>query len=408
MKTLKTINSKRKNTILLFKLAFTRQRFFILILFLLIVSFNSRVLFSLSITKGPYLQNVGKTYITICWETDKESLGKVEYSIYHLSPFKEEGNNKSIEKFLTEARKKSKIHCVELTDLQESRKYIYKIISSTKDEAVMSNEFIFTTAPDFNQPFSFVALGDTRTNHLIHKDIMTKVKKVSPAFILNSGDLIANGNRKEDWEQFFKIINPFISTIPYYPSLGNHEHNSDYYFDYFSLPHNERYYSFNYGNSHFVVLDSNAPFVFEPAQKKWLIKDLESATDAIFKFVMFHHPPYSSSEREENTYIRTSWCPIFEKFGVDIVFNGHDHFYERSFVKTKSSSKENESHNSGIYYIITGGGGAPLYNLVKNNPLSVKKSKEHHFIEIRIEGKNLIARAINLNGEQIDYFEIKK
>ena len=132
------------------------------------------------------------------------------------------------------------------------------------------------------------------------------------------------------------------------PILGNHDLNnvgaanwaSSVEIKMFLLPRNapagseERYYSFDDGDAHFTVLDSNPPRS-APTQTNWLANDLATTTRK-WKFVFFHHTSYSCAtgiaSLGSDTNIRNTWGPIFEHYGVDIVFDGHDHIYERSHV----------------------------------------------------------------------------
>src|SRR5206468_2418741 len=124
----------------------------------------------------------------------------------------------------------------------------------------------------------------------------------------------------------------------------------------------ERFYSFDHGDAHFTVLDSNS--CCDATQRSWLETDL-ATTPRKWKFVFFHHTPYSCASgffsNGSNIAVRTSWGPLFEQYGVDIVFDGHDHLYERSsYVDDFHVDGSGGSDGLGTYYVMTGGGGKSL------------------------------------------------
>lgn len=336
------------------------------------------------ITKGPYIQNLKMEGVTICWESDK-----IFDTALKVVPV---GGADSTA--ITINASPSLFGEINVSGLTPSTKYEYKVIQNGGD----SDGGVFKTSPATVIPFRFAAYGDTRSNPVVHKNIMDAILAYKPALALNSGDLVPDGRKQADWDTFFKTTNAFMKEIPLYPAAGNHEQDSSLYFQYFSLPKNgdnERYYAFSYSNVLFVVLDSNSPYYMLADQKNFLKKTLSESREFDFRVVMFHHPLYSSSRREPNISHRNIYIPIFKKYKVDLVLNGHDHFYERS------------EDGSGIEYVITGGGGAPLYGFERNNPESVVKKMAHHFMIIDVNGPVMKATAIDAEGKTIDEFSIR-
>ncbi|MFC1474729.1 metallophosphoesterase [bacterium] len=333
------------------------------------------------ILKGPYIQNVTPTSITVCWENDLPDSGLVEYAPASG------GDRLSVS-----SEKKQLFHEVTLTGLTPATDYRYIVKSGGQ-----SARGVFRTAPSGFEPFTFIAYGDSRSGHAVHKTLLNLMMKRRPALILNSGDLVGDGRKQEDWDVFWGIVTPVTDSIPYYPCLGNHEKNSPLYYKYFSLPEGpegERYYSFSYGGAFFIILDPDGGLLVMPKQKKWLKEQLKKGQAYDFIFAMFHYPPYSSSKREPLLSLRRALGPMFKKYKVTAVFNGHDHFYERSEA-------------GGVTYIVTGGGGAPLYDHVRNLPESRVRSKSHHFIVVKINGKTAAVEAVDSNGKVIDSFTIR-
>ena len=184
-----------------------------------------------------------------------------------------------------------------------------------------------------------------------------------------------------------------MESFTLYPTLGNHEYYGEHYFKSFSLPNNELWYSFDSGPAHFVGLDSNIRNSFRLSQLFWLIKDL-ILNKKPYTIVYFHHPPYSSGNHGSEKYLRWTWGFIFEFLNVDIVFNGHDHCYERGKVGS-------------VNYVVTGGGGAPLYD-VGSSWWTVYSEKTFHYCLVTVNQTELSYEAKKPDGTIIDSFVINK
>jgi len=329
-------------------------------------------------TKGPYIQNGRTDGVTICWESDKSQAATVIVT-------KSGATAASVA-----APGDSDFHKIKIGSLAPGTTYDYSVREADGSEAAGS----FRTFPAKQEPFRFAAYGDTRSLHYLHRALIKWIIKFKPAFLLNSGDLVEDGTKPDQWGAFWDIVEPFARDAYYYPVLGNHERDSEIYFKYFDLPDNGkdgRYYSFTYSNVLVVGLDYDE--LLSGDQKNWLIKQLK-ASDADFKIVVFHIPLYSSGKRPPNVFLRKIYVPIFKKYGVQLVLNGHDHFYERSV------------DSNGIQYVVTGGGGAPLYDFVRKIPESVVRVKVNHFMIFDVSGKRMDAKAIDIDGKVIDTFTI--
>ncbi|MFC1713122.1 metallophosphoesterase [Candidatus Poribacteria bacterium] len=339
------------------------------------------------IEKGPYLQNVGKDRITIMWETLYEAKSRVDYGV-----------TKDYDLFVENA-KEVEIHEVTLRPLRPNTRYYYKISSGLTTK--VGN---FKTAPDRNIPFKFVVYGDSREDPDIHRDIAKNILKADPDLILHVGDMVNSGKKDYQWEsQFFEPLRDVINHIPIYTALGNHEADAKNYFDLFSLPNNESWYFFNYSNCHFIVLDTNKEYKKGSNQYKWLRNDLEKANTK-WKFAIFHHPPYGSGTHHESTLkARNVLTPLFRKHGVDMVFSGHHHIYERTYPIDSAF----ELGSSPVTYIITGGAGADLHKFdPKVWAASVKGT--YNFCAVSIDGEKLSLKAMDDIGREIDKLSISK
>ncbi|MBA7525653.1 3',5'-cyclic adenosine monophosphate phosphodiesterase CpdA [subsurface metagenome] len=240
-----------------------------------------------------------------------------------------------------------------------------------------------------------VIYGDSRTDHQIHQKIVDEIIKTKPSIIFHTGDLVEDGLMPDQWVTFNEIISDLIKIAEFYPTLGNHENNSPLYFNSFVLPNNERWYSVEEGNLHFIVLNSNSDCSIGSEQYLWLEDDLRNINENIkFIIAIFHHPPFSTGPHDEDEKgLRQTIVPLFEQYGVDIVFNGHDHDYERSLYNN-------------IYYIVTGGGGAPLYDQARTSPYSQLFIKTYHFCKLSIVNDQLIIEVYDIDSNLIDKFVI--
>jgi len=205
---------------------------------------------------------------------------------------------------------------------------------------------------------------------------------------------VAVGSALPHWEAFFEIERKLMARAPLFPALGNHEGNHPRYFDLFYLPGNERWYTFDYGNARFVCLQVDGIADFGPGSEQyaWLEQSLAANTQP-WLFVYFHIPPYSSVQDGLEDNVRQALPPLFERYGVDVVFNGHKHNYERNEV-------------NGVTYVVTGGGGAPLHAIQGREPAQVAFAVAYHFVLLEVGGNHLEATVISSTGEVLDEFEL--
>jgi hypothetical protein len=249
-----------------------------------------------------------------------------------------------------------------------------------------------------------VVFGDTRTkvsgniriNHLVNQSISKKIMQLKPVAVFHTGDIVFNGLKKSAWVTFKKFFSIIIDSSRFYPCYGNHELHSKTVSHDFSLPNNGKWYSVNIMNMHFVIIDNFSDYTKDSEQYLWLENDLNNYEKNKFCAVIMHLPVYSSGPH--NTQIkklRKNLVPLFEKYGVDLVFNAHNHCYEKAF-------------SNGIYYITTAGGGAPMYPKTKKIPESQLFTNTYHFCTLKIKDNRLVVQAIDTNMLVIDSFEIKQ
>ena len=336
--------------------------------------------YNLSIVVGPYPQSPDIDSIIIVWTTSSPtSVNSVHFG---LTPVCENIVYNNVT---------NDFHEIELNGLVPSTKYYYKVIS----DYIESDIYSFYTKFEEDEQIRFIAYGDTRgvwDNWINAGIVADAMEKENPFFILHTGDIVNDGKVPSQWIDFLTISN-FIHNSTLFPSLGNHERYGEDYFKYFLLPNNEYWYSFDSGPVHFVCLDSNFRNSLRLSQLFWLIKDLRLNTRP-FTIAYFHYPPYSSGNHGSTYILRFLWGFIFEHFNVDIVFNGHDHCYERGKVKS-------------VNYIVAGGGGAPPYD-VGENWWTIYSEKTFHYCLITVNQEELTFEAKKTDGTIFDSFSINK
>jgi 3',5'-cyclic AMP phosphodiesterase CpdA len=224
-----------------------------------------------------------------------------------------------------------------------------------------------------------------------------------PDFVVHTGDLVADGNDTSLWPTFFDIERDLLRQAAFFPALGNHERNSRDFYDFFQVT--TPYYSFDWGNAHFIVLNSDignaatskgARDAFWTEQTKWLEEDLQGSQKAEYRIVVAHHPPFSAvSNRQASNPEMRALVPLLEKYHVTLGVFGHDHNYQRNL-------------QNGIQYIISGGGGAPLYDVSKPDPATSQKViSVENFVTISVDGKLMKIQAKGLDGKILDELEIR-
>lgn len=301
---------------------------------------------------GPYVTNTTTTSATIHWKTENATTGTVKYA--NESYYAQHGDYaRSVEDGA-----EKQLHHLTLTNLSPDTVYHYRMEIENRSTGDCS----FRTFP-LNGSFTFIVYSDSQepqgepgatqlTRHKLVADRIAEEENVT--FVLHCGDLVNDGGDLEEWNRFFEAARALMATTTFYTTLGNHEYRNfsgsgeavQIYYAAFRLP---EWYSFDCGDAHFTVLDSNDE-ANENTETAWLLNDL--APNATWKFVSFHHPPYSSSSKHFGGWTdrRDRWCPIFVNSSVNTVFNGHMHAYERLQA-------------DGIKYVVLGTGGGPLYEL---------------------------------------------
>lgn len=269
----------------------------------------------LSIVKGPYLQRPTVNSMTIMWETSEPASSSVSVLVAERIHSGYQGNYKTPTEIRSTVSKEgySTIHQVTVDHLNPSTIYFYQVLSENEQGSIESSPYPFKTAVQQGEPFSFTVTSETggysgfdRSNGQVNQNIFDQMLKYRPDFTLFVGDVVNDGDHYEDWEMyFFGPGKDLLVSTPCYNSLGNHEKNASLFYDFFAFDPPQNFYSFDYGDVHFICLDStdfinpesypNSSGIMSPgnAQYDFLVRDLQS-TSARWKIVFFHYPPYVS------------------------------------------------------------------------------------------------------------------
>ncbi|MCK5832411.1 metallophosphoesterase [bacterium] len=218
----------------------------------------------------------------------------------------------------------------------------------------------FWTAPrtGSRQDFHFCAYGDTRTGMVAHWVVIDHVMTCDPMFMVHTGDMIEDGEDTGQWDDYFAELcewHDIARSVPFFYAMGNHDDESPYFYSALTLPKNnpdssEAYSSFDWGRIHFFSMNSEVDYDSASPQYNFIVNDLaEASIDIRYDFIigLVHRPFYSSGYHGREEDLADALEPLLIEYGVDLVLQGHDHMYERV------------SPQSGVYYVVTGGGGAP-------------------------------------------------
>lgn len=319
-----------------------------------------------TIIRGPYLQLTAQNSTYICWKTNSLTFTKLNYGTTKQSLTSTLYNNSY-----------SNEHFAFIQGLQSNTKYYYTIQLSNTNNC--PDTFYFYTAPQNNttQKMRFLALGDCGSGYPQQYNLKKAINYYNQSHldgILLLGDnAYENGLQTEYQNYFFDAFktNFFFPYTCIYPSPGNHDYSNNAtlaqthtipYYDIFKTPqlgelggvasNHKEFYSYNYGNIHFISLDSygvesGSYHVWDTIgpQYQWLKQDLQQ-DHSLWKIVYFHHPPFTMGSHNSDTesdliLIREQVTPLLEKYGVDLVLNGHSHSYERSWLQKNHQGLEN-------------------------------------------------------------------
>ncbi|GGC23782.1 hypothetical protein GCM10011386_14710 [Parapedobacter defluvii] len=367
---------------------------------------------------GPYLNNVKEESIQVVWETDRPARSVVRYG--ERLPLADSVVLQPETGELHEGGIRSYIRNVKIDGLRPGTAYFYEIeATDAAGTTLSSGTCTFATVRSDTQAYAFAVIGDTEARPHINNRIAKLAWDERPDFALHLGDITDDGVRdnKYQWNyEYFTGMGQLLERIPFYPVPGNGEDDLYWYGRYHTLPADtEGYYRFVYGDAEFFMLDTNKPMDLQPGGKQyqWLEEALKAST-ARWKFVAHHHAIYSADDDDYGN----SWTgpsalgdtnlqqltTLYERYGVDFVFYGHLHTYQRTYP-----IREGRIEQGGVTYVQAGGAGGNLEDFTPTRAwYSAKTYRGHHYCMVQVVGDTLRLNVYDVTGNLKDYLAIQK
>jgi predicted MPP superfamily phosphohydrolase len=251
--------------------------------------------------------------------------------------------------------------------------------------------------PQYLDSFTMIAFGDTRTNDDIHQEVSNQIVAEEALIVFQTGDLMDSGLEVAQWNNFFKIEAAMLESSFYFPIFGNHEVGGDsYYYTLFETRNSydsERNWYAEWGPVGFIGIEQyKTRWAQDEEALLWLEETLIKLQDKRYLIFSHHEPMYTFSNHGPWLEGREVIQPLLEEYGVDLVLSGHNHCYERFEV-------------NGIPYIVTGGGGAPLYSTgtgpEEEVPLFQNWGKFYHYLRLEISDEKIHVTVIDTEEQSV-------
>lgn len=446
----------------------------------------------------PYLQlgdpaasRSGPGDLALLWQTDdREALWSVEVQAGPDQPWRKVATP-TLRRVAVSGIAPHRIYRAAIDGLDPGKAFRYRVIEG--QAPVFAAEGRAKKVRD--QPYRFVAFGDCAAGTTEQKAVAFRAFQFRPDFVVIPGDIVYSRGRIAEYrEKYWPVYNadeaspavgaPLLRSTLSIAAPGNHDiATTDLekypdglaYFLYWSQPLNGptgasesslifplagsvanrqaflqgagtsyprmANFSFDYGNAHWTVIDSN-PYFGPPGAEltAWVERDLAAAREATWRFVVFHHPGFNSAKSHFDQQQMRLMAPVLEAGKADIVFNGHVHNYQRSYplrfvpdlipasqprrtverisgrwTLDKSFDGQTQTRPNGVIYLITGAGGAKLYNPEQQDtPGSWQEfthkyvAKVHSLTVVDVQGPSLTVRQVSADGEELDRFHVTK
>ena len=347
-----------------------------------------------NITKLPMLQDVRTNAMTLIWETDGNLvMHYVDWGISNVN----EHTVSQVETLQIDTT--HFVHKATIPGLVAETSYVYRVRSGTNATSTYS----FSTAPRPTSPFTVSWWGDNHNGTVTLATHVTNIMAHAPNMICVAGDMVNSGNSISEWHDYwFKPLETLhaAQTTPVIYARGNHDGEHALAYAYGTLPGNESWFAFNYGNSRFIFLDSEIGTGAVQEQYDWLQAELNrpETQQAAFRIVCFHRPPYADlwngGGYTGEPFVQSDWVPLFTQKYVDIVISGHMHAYQRGAT-------------NGVVYVVSGGGGGALdTQRVANWPFVQAEFSQYHFDIMEVNGGTLSWETYNASNQLLDTFTL--
>ncbi len=361
---------------------------------------------------GPYVTNPAQESMVVRWASDGlekgvvrlycdgKPVGEVKACAEELRyPADPETRGLSLEGLAKEEIGTAYLYWARFDHLQPGTDYRY-MVEFGKDLV----EGGFRTLATEPEPFTFIALGDSHAADVVSDQF----GRHEPAWILHLGDLVHYESYGQYNSYFSPIVNEMLKWQPMAVVRGNHDQRGQLLSRLFGLDPEQKYYAFKDGNCLLVGLDSSVWRRSNPEEKtavmlEWAEQILRDS-DATWKIVAFHEPPYDMSYRR-SSWGRNDAMAVFRRTGVDLILNGHAHTYQRFAPMYQHG--ENEEHP--ILLVNSSGAGDTYATLARRaDPYLVERKEGNHYVVFHIDGQSLTGRALALDGGLIDEFSVQK
>ena len=347
-----------------------------------------------NITKLPMLQDVRTNAMKLLWETDGNLVRHyVDWGRSNIT----EHTLTNIETLQIDST--HFVHRATLTNLDTETSYLYRARSGTN----VTSSFTLTTAPHRDSPFITAWWGDNHNGTVTLATHVTNLMSQGPNMICVAGDMVNSGNNLSEWHNYwFKPLETMnaAQTTPVIFARGNHDGEHALAYAYSTLPGNESWFAFDYGNTRFIFLDSEVSTSTEVAQFNWLSAELSrpETQAAAFRIVCFHRPPFvnwwNGGGYTGEGFAQADWVPLFAQKNVDFVIGGHMHAYQRGIT-------------NGVMYVVSGGGGGTIdTERVANWPFVTAEFTQYHFGLMTVNDNKLIWEVFGANNQPMDVFAL--
>ncbi len=366
------------------------------------------------------------------WRTDQQvDIGIVEVSLATDGPeflLREVRKINAVsQKFENQNRNeplvKATYHSAVIRNLQPGTTYVYRVGNGREDNGYWSEWFQFTTArTDMEEPFSFIYFGDAQNNvkSLWSRVIRNSYRQFPEVdFMLHAGDLINDRDANLEWGEWFHAGSFIHATVPSIMTPGNHEYRdgvlSALWRPQFTLPMNgpidelkETCYAIDYQDMKLISIDAEGfdeSLEARTAQVKWLDSVLRSNTKK-WTTITMHYPIYSTAKGRDNKELREALKPLMDKYGVDLVLQGHDHTYARGYVENEGKGLTVVKDAGTIYAVSVSG---PKMYESQDREWMVRRGEYTQLFQIITVSENSIKYgAYTPVGTLYDAFELVK
>ena len=306
-----------------------------------------------------------------------------------------------------------RMHETHLCGLTPDTEYTYRVggIDQNGNEA-WSPTYTFRTLPmDPNAEVAMLVIGDTRDGYSTWGNTLAQAfAKMQPDIVLFDGDGTTLGPIQDEWEAWFAAVAPELPLAPMILAHGNHDVSAVNWFSQFAMPGDEQNFAVDFGAVHLTVANDTPIDLSDltGSLKQTLDTNLKAGMGSPWNILMHHKPMYSAAagpHPTDVTLMRQAWLDVVDADAVDVVFNGHDHDYERS--KPMHGDKVQPTTAGATVYVVVGSAGADLYDK-GSDYWTAFSEKTYCFAIVRVRQGSFQMTAYRDDGSMLDSMMITK